>query len=138
VRVSQRLDYGLRAAVHIAAQPSGKAVAAGDVAQVLGLPRRFVEQQVTALARAGLVVCRRGAGGGCTLARPPAEISVADVVDALEGATLDVPHVTGSVASEVWANAADHLRSALSAVTLADLVERQAELDADRGPEYVI
>ena len=70
MRVSQRLDYAVRALTALAQQPPGVYVAAGDIADGLGLQRRFVEQQFTGLARAGIVDCRRGAGGGCALLRP--------------------------------------------------------------------
>ena len=69
MRVSQRLDYAVRLLVLLAAQPPGEHVVVGDLAERIGLPRRFAEQQVSVLARAGIVRCRRGASGGCTLGR---------------------------------------------------------------------
>ena len=75
MRVSQRLDYALRALVLLAEQPPGEFVASGDLADRLGMPRRFVEQQVTLLAREGIVECRRGASGGCALAREATEVT---------------------------------------------------------------
>jgi len=138
MRVSQRLDYALRALVALAALAPGAAVAAGEVADRLGLPRRFVEQQITLLAKSGLVVSQRGARGGCVLARPAQEITVADVVEALQGSVLDVPAVTDSAASEMWAAAAAHLRKALASTTLADLAARQRQIDSARVPMYHI
>lgn len=138
MRVPQRLDYALRAIVLLALQPPGEFTAAGDLADKLGLPRRFVEQQVTALARAGIVRCRRGAAGGCALARPAADISVLDVVDAVQGEVLDVPHVTGSAASALWEDAAGRLGDYLAGISLADLAERQRELDGAATPMYWI
>lgn len=138
MRVSQRLDYTVRALTSLAARPPGQFVAAGDIADELVLPRRFVEQQFTLLARAGIVDCRRGAGGGCALARPAETTSVADVVRALQRAILDVPHVTGSAVSEMWTAASDELESTLSRTTLADLAERQTELDAQSAAMYYI
>jgi Rrf2 family protein len=138
MRVPQRLDYALRAVVLLALQPSGEYVAAGDLAERLSLPRRFVEQQVTALARAGIVRCRRGASGGCALARPADEITVLEVVEAVQGAVLDVPHVTDSAASALWGDAAEHLQDFFATVTLAELAERQRELDGAATPMYWI
>ena len=91
MRIPQRLDYALRALVLLALQPEGEYIAAGDLAEHLGMPRRFVEQQVTVLARAGIVECRRGASGGCTLARAASAVTVLDVVEAVQGDVLDVP-----------------------------------------------
>ena len=138
MRVPQRLDYALRALVLLALQPEGEYIAAGDLADHLGLPRRFVEQQVTALARAGIVRCRRGAAGGCALARTAREVTVYDVVEAVQGEVLDVPHVTGSAASALWADAADQLAGFLATVDLAQLAEQQRNLDGAAVSMYWI
>jgi Rrf2 family protein len=138
MRVSQRLDYTVRGLTALAERPFGTYVAAGEIADELALPRRFVEQQFTALARAGLVDCRRGAGGGCSLARPADEISVAEIVRAVQGTILDVPHVTGSAVSEMWAASTATLESALEEISLAGLAKRQKELDAESSPMYYI
>jgi Rrf2 family protein len=138
MRVSQRLDYALRALVLLATQPDGTYVAAGDLAQHLDLPRRFVEQQITSLAHAGIVECRRGAGGGCALARAALFVSVADVVRALHGDVLDVPRRRESATTEMWESAATTLEAHLGAVTLADLAARQREIDADAHTMYYI
>lgn len=131
MRVSQRLDYGLRGMIALAAMRPGAAVAAGDIADRLGLPRRFVEQQFTSLSKRGLVRCQRGAGGGCALARPAESISVGEIVRAIQGTVLDVPHVSGSAASEMWAGAAREVEAALDRTTLADLAARQRHLDEE-------
>jgi Rrf2 family protein len=138
VRVSQRLDYALRGLVALAQRPAGSSTAASDIADQLTLPRRFLEQQFTALAKAGIVECRRGAGGGCRLARPALEITVADVVRGLEGATLDVPLTSGTVVSEMWMDAARSLEQTLGGVTLAELAERQDRIDDGKAALYYI
>ncbi len=138
MRVSQRLDYALRTLVLLAQQPPEDFVAAGDLAERLRLPRRFVEQQITVLARADIVDCRRGAQGGCRLARPAASVSVRDVVIALHGDVLDVPRLADSATTEVWTGAADALGAYLEGVALAELAARQRELDAHASPMYYI
>ena len=138
MRVSQRLDYALRALTALAAAPAGTYVVAGDLADELGLPRRFLEQQLTALSKRGLVTCQRGAGGGCALGRPPEEITVADAVRALQGDVLDVPRVTGSAVSEMWSEAAAELETHLEATDIATLAKRQSALDAASTPMYYI
>ena len=138
MRVPQRLDYALRALVLLALQPEGEYIAAGDLADHLSLPRRFVEQQVTSLARSGIVRCRRGASGGCALARPAGEVTVLDVVEAVQGDVLDVPRVTGSAASALWAEAADDLSRFFETVSLAQLAERQRDLDGAAATMYWI
>lgn len=138
MRVSQRLDHTLRGLVELAASPPGRAITAGEVAGRLSIPRRFLEQQFTAMAKRGLVTCQRGAGGGCALARPATAISVGDVARAVQGQVLDVPHLSSSAASEVWADAASRLGRALDAVTLADIAARQAEMDRAASAMYYI
>lgn len=138
MRVPQRLDYALRGMTALAQAGPGACIAAGDVADSLGLPRRFVEQQFSTLSRSGLVDCRRGAGGGCSLGRDAASITVADIVRAVQGGIVDVPHVTGSAVSEMWSGVAATLEQALGATTLADLAARQAAVDSDTGAMYYI
>lgn len=138
MRVSQRLDYALRALVEIARPGRDEPVSAGRIAECLGLPRRFLEQQLTALAREGMVVCRRGAGGGCALAVPAESITVAAVARALEGDVLDVPRTSGSAVAEMWGSAAATLEAALEAVTVADVAERQAAVDAESAGMYYL
>ncbi len=138
MRVPQRLDYALRALVLLALQPEGDYVPAGDLAERLTLPRRFVEQQITALARAGIVRCRRGATGGCALARPARDVTVLDVVRAVQGDALDVPRVTGSATSELWSDAAENLEGYLAGTTLAQLAERQRQIDGAGASMYWI
>jgi Rrf2 family protein len=138
MRVPQRLDYALRALVLLALQPENEYIAAGDLADHLSLPRRFVEQQITALARAGIVHCRRGAAGGCALARPSRDVTVFDVVEAVQGEVLDVPHVTGSAASALWSDVAGELGAFLRTISLAELAQRQRDLDGAAVTMYWI
>ncbi len=138
MRVSQRLDYTLRGLVALVAQPAGTYVVAGDLADKLGLPRRFLEQQFTAIAKRGLVTSQRGAGGGTALARPASEMTVGDVVRAVQGQVIDVPHVAGSATSEMWAAVAEDVAASVDKITLAELARRQAELDEGLNAMYHI
>ena len=138
MRVSQRLDYALRGLVWLAQRPAGSSVTAGEVADALMLPRRFLEQQFTALAQAGLLECRRGAGGGCTLARRGEEITVLDFVNALEGAALDVPRTRGTVVASMWADVAGSVDRTLAAITVAELARSHDRLDASEAAVYCI
>jgi Rrf2 family protein len=138
MRVSQRLDYTLRMLIALARTPVGATITSGDIAARLGLPRRFGEQQMTALSKTGLVASRRGTGGGISLGRPAAEITVLDIVQAVQGDALDVPHVSSSVTTELWSDAAQALETFLSSTTLAELAKRQAKLEAAAGPMYYI
>lgn len=138
MRVSQRIDYALQALVLLADLPPESFVAAGDLADRLQLPRRFVEQQITVLSHAGIVECRRGAAGGCALTRPATGVTVADVVVALQGEVLDIPRQPDSATAEMWELTAQALGGFLREVTLANLAARQAEMNAAATPMYFI
>lgn len=135
MRISQKTDYAVRAVIELARLPRGTSIAAGEIAERLGLPRRFVEQQVTQLAKRAITVCQRGPRGGCALARPAEEISVADVVRAVQGVVLDVP-LAGGAAAETWKEAALKLEEYLASVSIAMLARRQREID--ETPIYYI
>lgn len=137
MRVSQRLDYALRTLAEVA-RSQDRRVAVGDIADSMGLPRRFVEQQMTTLSKHGIVDCKRGVGGGCTLARPAEQITVGEVVRAIQGSVIDVPHNAGSAVAEMWERVAFSLEAALDAETLADLAERQEALAHDSSAMYYI
>lgn len=138
MRVSQRLDYAVRAIVLLAAQPAGEYVAAGELADRLMLPRRFVEQQVSTLARVGIVRSKRGSSGGVALARPAEEITVLEVILALQGSVVDVPQQTDSAVAEMWRTVAAMASDRLAEYSIADLCARQRELDAYEAPTYCI
>ena len=86
LKISQKLEYAMRAMIELALRrENGALVPAREIATAQQIPLRFLEQQLGALHKAGLVESFRGAGGGCRLAKEPAEISVAEIADAIEG-----------------------------------------------------
>src|ERR687897_6022 len=86
MRVSAKTDYALRAAVELAAAWDGGQPVKGErLATSQSIPLRFLENILLQLRHAGLVDSRRGAEGGYRLARPAAEISLADVIRAIDG-----------------------------------------------------
>ncbi len=86
LKISQKLEYAIRAMIELSLRREGEGlVPAREIARAQQIPLRFLEQQLGALHKAGLVESFRGAGGGCRLARDPAEITVAQIADAIEG-----------------------------------------------------
>lgn len=85
MQVSRRVDYALRAAINLARQTPGRASSVGEISQQEAIPKKFLEKIIQDLIHAGIVVSRRGAHGGYTLARDPNEISFRDVMEAVEG-----------------------------------------------------
>jgi len=129
VRVSAKADYAVRAAIELAAAGDGP-IKGERIADAQGIPLKFLENILVELKHAGLVRSQRGAEGGYWLARPPAEITLAEIIRSVEGPIANVrgegPQdvVYGGSASrlqEVWIAVRANLRSVLEAVTLADL-----------------
>jgi Rrf2 family protein len=86
LKVSQKLEYAMRAMIELAQRrDEGVLVPARAIAERQQIPARFLEQQLGALSKAGLVESFRGAGGGCRLSREPDRITVAEIADAIEG-----------------------------------------------------
>jgi Rrf2 family protein len=83
--LSQRSRYALRALVHLAERDQPGPAAIGDIAEAAAAPRKFLEAILLELTRRHFVVSTRGRAGGYALARPPAEITFADVIRALDG-----------------------------------------------------
>src|ERR687893_2517820 len=85
MRVSAKTDYALRAAVELAAAAGDGPVKGERLAPSQSIPLRFLENILLQLRHAGIVESRRGADGGYRLARPAAEITLADVIRAIDG-----------------------------------------------------
>jgi len=130
MRVSAKTDYALRAAVELAAAPADTPVKGERLATSQSIPLRFLENILLQLRHAGIVESRRGADGGYKLARPAAEITLADVIRAIDGPlagvsgqrpeTLDFKGRSEPL-REVWVAVRASLRSVLEEVTLADV-----------------
>src|SRR6059058_4849273 len=85
LQISRKIDYGLRAMIHLAGLPAGKVASLQDLSSTLHLPREFLAKILKVLAGRGLVRSSRGAHGGYQLARPPRDISFLDVIESVEG-----------------------------------------------------
>jgi Rrf2 family protein len=131
MRITAKADYAVRASAELAAaQPGGEPVKGEVLAHRQGIPQNFLENILTELRRAGIVRTRRGAEGGYQLARPAAEVTVADVLRAVEGPLAAIQGIQpqdleydGAAAHipELWVAVRASLRSVLETVTLADL-----------------
>jgi Rrf2 family protein len=133
MRVSARPDYALRAAIELAAAHEDH-VTAEQLAHAQDIPGKFLETILTHLRRSGLVKSQRGPDGGFWLARPANEISLADIIRAIDGQLLGVrgerpENVTYTGAAEplqrVWIALRANERAVLEAVTLQDIVSRK-------------
>ena len=135
VKVSTRGDYASRALLSLALHGDGEPTSVHLLAQRTGLPQPYLEQILLALKGAGLVRSKRGVGGGYVLARPSSEVTLGQIVSAVDGPIVagdfGAPHENGACDHEgqcvllsVWSDVGAHMRSHLDSFTLADMVAR--------------
>jgi Rrf2 family protein len=131
VRVSAKADYAVRAALELAAAQGSGPVKGERIAQAQAIPTKFLEHILSEMRHAGLVQSQRGAEGGYWLARPAAEITLAEVLRSVEGPLANIRGVRPEDVAydgaaehlrEVWIAVRANLRAVLEAATLAELV----------------
>jgi Rrf2 family protein len=139
LKVSQKLEYAMRAMIELAdRREEGVLIPAREIAEHQQIPLRFLEQQLGALSRAGLVESFRGAGGGCRIAMDPATITIAQVADAIEGQLFPVfclePSDHTCFADSrcglqgFWADVARAVQDVFERTTVADLAARHRKM----------
>jgi Rrf2 family protein len=129
MRVSAKADYAVRAAVELAAAGDGP-VKGEKLSQAQDIPLKFLENILGELKHAGLVRSQRGTEGGYWLAQPPDEITIADLIRAVEGPLASVrgePPETVNYSGKakelgkLWVAVRANLREVLESVTVADI-----------------
>lgn len=138
MRLSTKGRYGLKAMVDLAAAyPHGEYMSASALAQAQSISEAYLEKQIAALKRAGLVDVARGAFGGCRLARAPEDINVGEILRALEGKTTIADCVDGTVmrscdnacscsARPLWLKLQSKIDEVLNTTTLKDMADDYA------------
>jgi Rrf2 family protein len=140
--LSTRGRYGVRFMAALAADWGRGSTLLRDISRREAVSEKYLGQIVIPLKASGLVTAHRGARGGYALARPPQEITVLDVVEAVEGPVAPVPctepgcegaegacdRSSSCAASEVWTKLRQDIRASLASVTLAGLAARAREL----------
>ncbi len=117
--ITTKSPYALRALVELAEMGGDSPVPIAELARRRDIPVQFLEQLFAVLRRGGVLRSQRGVKGGYSFARPPAEITVLEVVELLDGPL-------GADARGVFADAAKAARDILAATTVADIVDREA------------
>jgi Rrf2 family protein len=129
MRVSAKVDYAVRAAVELAAAESPP-LKGEAIAQAQDIPLKFLENILSELRHAGIVRSQRGTEGGYWLAKPADEVTLADVIRAVEGPLASVrgssPETlkyegTAAPLGKLWVAVRANLRAVLETVTLADV-----------------
>ena len=145
MRVSAKADYAVRAALELAATTNSRPLKRDQISKAQNIPSKFLETIMLELKHAGIVKSTRGADGGYALARPAEDISVADVIRAVDGPLANVRgervetvEYIGAAASlrDLWVAVRASLRRVLESTSLQDVVEgelpdRVRDLTAD-------
>ena len=144
MRISAKVDYAVRATVELAAADADRPIKAERIANAQGIPLNFLENILGELRHAGIVRSHRGADGGFRLAKPAQDVTVADIMRAVEGPLASVrggpPEETAySGAAEVlprlWIAVRTNLRKVVEHVTLADIAGGRLPAAIDRLAE---
>lgn len=151
MRVSLKATYGIMAALDIAMQQARDTpVQSKAIARRQGIPVRFLEQVLHGMKQAGLMESIRGAQGGYVLQKDPADISLADIVEALDGTLVASRDRNGDggrtarrmkadeLLGDVWERVRQAELAVLSAVSLKTLTERCRQLEQKRALMYHI
>ncbi len=134
MRITTWAEYGIICALHLARRSGDGPVTGREIAAVERLPADYVEQILLRLRRAGIIRSTRGSHGGYSLARPPVEVSVRDVIAASELSTFDLHCVSHPVGEDrcadagncsirpVWVLLQQKIDEVLESVNLDDLL----------------
>jgi Rrf2 family protein len=136
VEITRQADYAVRAMVYLAGKSSNNRVATATISKAEDIPLPFLTKVVSRLATAGLVVTSRGMGGGVSLARPSEEITLLQIIEAVDGPILlnhcllrsgACEHEPYCAAHDVWADLQSGFVEKLNGVNMAELAKMQAE-----------
>lgn len=131
ISVTSKSRYAVLALAELA-RSGRRPVPTAQVAERKGMPVQFLEQLFATLRRGGLLTSQRGVKGGYTLARAPEEITVLEVVQALDGKVGE----EASEAGGIWAEGVEALRGVFRSTTIAEIARREAE-EADAGMYHI-
>ena len=130
MRVSAKSDYALRALIEMASRSDGRAVSAEELGKSQEIPHGFLQAILADMRRAGIVASQRGQSGGWRFAKKPADVSVADVIRAVDGPLANIGGLrpdqlsydgTAVALKDIWIAVRASLRAVLEEVTLADV-----------------
>ena len=146
MKLTTKMRYGTRALIDLALHQQDQPVSSVEIAERQEVSAKYLESILVMLRNAGLVRAIRGATGGHILARDAAEITLAEVYDALEGsdplvdcmADADCSRYDECVTREVWAEMYASSRKVLASTTVADLAARARAKQAARADLYTI
>ncbi|ODT15222.1 MAG: Rrf2 family transcriptional regulator [Kaistia sp. SCN 65-12] len=150
--ISQKAKYAFKALIHLARQPSGQTTQIDDIARQAGVPRKFLEHILLDLKHRGIIASRRGRSGGYAMLKPPGEVTIGQVLRAIDGPIAplscisrtayqpcpDCPDEAACAVRRMFAGPYETQLRALEATTLADALTGGTEAgDLDGSREIV-
>ncbi len=152
IKVPLKVTYGILTALDLALRSDTSPVQAKVIARRQNIPVRFIEQILHSLKQGGIIESLRGPQGGYSLRRDPAQVSLADIVEAMNGPFFSgAPRNGGpngrpdhqnihseALLASIWDRVHQAEREVLNSITLQGLVERYEQLEQERVPMYHI
>jgi Rrf2 family protein len=147
MKISTKIRYGARAMVELAFRYGEGPIELKEIAKKENISLKYLEQVINPLRADGLVKAVRGAKGGYSLAKPPSEICLYDVIETLEGPlnlleclqdAKACQKVSSCVTREIWKEVSDAISKIFNSVTLEDMVNRKREKEKGNSPMYQI
>ncbi len=132
ISVTSKSRYAVVAMAELARTGGERPVPIAQIAERRDMPVQFLEQLFSTLRRGGLLLSQRGVKGGYTLARPPGEITVLEVVQVLDGRIGDEAREAGGI----WAEGVESLRDVFRSTTIADIAQRE-EFESGAGTYHI-
>jgi len=135
MEITRQADYAIRSMIHLSERPMDGRVSTASISEAEGIPLPFLTKVISRLATAGLVTTSRGMGGGVSLARPPEEVTLLQVVEAVDGPIMlnhcllrsgTCERESFCAAHDVWSEIQGRFVQELKDVTMKNLAERQA------------
>jgi Rrf2 family protein len=150
MKITYKGDYALKAILQLALNyegDKGGVLSITEIAKRGDMPENFLEQILLALRRGGFVKSRRGVNGGFILARPPAEITIGQVVRFIEGPIEPISCIekdtykgckdlAGCIFRDIWKEVSDAISIVVDTVTFEELVMRHRERSLRTQPSY--
>ena len=147
MKLSTKGRYGTRALLELALHQGEGPILLRDIAQRQQIPLKYLEHLVTPLIAGGIIRSTRGAGGGISLAKPPEQVKLSEVIQLLEGSIAPAECVNNPgvcsrsklcVTRDIWGELKKAIDGVLESTTLQDLVERQKRKEQPEEAMYYI
>ena len=147
MKISTKIRYGARAMLELASRYGEGPIDLKEIAKKEDISLKYLEQVIIPLRTAGLVKSVRGSKGGYSLAKPPSEICLHDLVEVLDGPIdfieclrdpKDCPKSPSCVTRDIWREASDAIHRIFRSVTFEEMVNRKKEKEGKTTPMYQI